>query len=343
MLKFGSDYLYGAQSAILARLAAINGEAFDGYGLDSICDSARRRIALACGLSEEKASDIFFVSGGTQANACVISAVLRPHEAVLSADTGHVSAHEAGAIEATGHEVLTIPHTQGKLSTGAVREYMRAFHGDANHDHMAFPALVYISQPTEYGTLYSLRELKALRAACDEFGLGLFVDGARLAYALGSPACDVTLPQLAELCDVFYIGGTKCGAMFGEAIVWPRAAQPHFFTHIKQRGALLAKGWMLGVQFDELFRGDLYLKGGQNAVRLALSLARGLEAKGYQIFMHSDTNQQFIVLENSQMKALSNKVGFGFWEKFDENHTVVRFATSWATREADITALLEIL
>ena len=266
---------------------------------------------------------------------------MRPWEGVLSADTGHVSLHEAGAIEYHGHKVLTIPNTLGKISASQVRAYMEQFLADANHDHMVFPGMVYISHPTEYGTLYTKEELEQLHSVCREFSLPLFLDGARLGYGLAAADTDVTLETLSKTCDVFYIGGTKVGALFGEAVVVPDpAALPHFFTVIKQRGALLAKGWLLGLQFDCLFSENRYLNISRHALVLAEKLKKALLEKGYPLYLDSPTNQQFVILTKEQKERLSRIATFGFWENLDDGRCVVRFATSWATKEEDIDALI---
>lgn len=245
MYHFDSDYMEGAHPAILERLTAINFDKHDGYGCDSICDSARARIREACGVP---GAEVHLLTGGTQTNATMIKALLRPFEGAVAADTGHINIHEAGAVEATGHKVLPLPHTDGKLCAETVARYIDDFRADGNRDHMVWPGMVYISQPTEYGTLYTLDELEALSRVCRSRSIPLYMDGARLGYALAAPACDMTLRDIARLCDIFYIGGTKCGALLGEAVVIPRAGLiPHLFTTIKQQGALLAKGWVLGV------------------------------------------------------------------------------------------------
>ena len=257
MYHFDSDYMEGAHPAILERLTAINFDKHDGYGCDSICDSARARIREACGAP---GAEVHLLTGGTQTNATMIKALLRPFEGAVAADTGHINIHEAGAVEATGHKVLPLPHTDDKLCAETVARYIDDFRADGNRDHMVWPGMVYISQPTEYGTLYTLYELEALSRVCRSRSIPLYMDGARLGYALAAPACDMTLRDVARLCDIFYIGGTKCGALLGEAVVIPRAGLiPHLFTTIKQQGALLAKGWVLGVQFDTLFTDGLYL------------------------------------------------------------------------------------
>lgn len=340
MLHFESDYVQGAHPEILDYFVKGNEKKLSGYGLDDICDAAKEKIRIACSAPE---AEIFFLSGGTQSNLIVIRSLLRLFEGAIAADTGHINGHEAGAIEATGHKVLTLPHHNGKLCAKEVRAYMEGFWNDQNHEHIVKPGMVYISQPTEYGTLYSLSELQELRAVCDDYKLPLYLDGARLAYALAAKENDVTLADLARLCDVFYIGGTKCGAMFGEAVVFPKHMVDGFFSIIKQSGALLAKGWMLGGQFDALFTDNLYFRCGENAIETAELLKKGLQEKGYRFHLESPTNQQFIVLENEKMKELEQKVCFGFWEIADENHTVVRFATGWGTTKADIEELLAIL
>ena len=338
--NLASDYTQGAHPAILEALAETNYIASPGYGTDAFCERAREKIRAACGCS---GAAVWFLSGGTQANLTVLDSLLQSYEGVFAADTGHISGHEAGAIELTGHKVLPLPHENGKLSAAAVEKAVRAFHADLNHEHMTFPGAVYISQPTEYGTLYSLAELTALKAVCAENGLKLYLDGARLAYALGSPRNDASLADLARLCDVFYIGGTKCGALLGEAVVIPDAALlPHFFTQMKQHGALLAKGRVLGLQFDALFTEGLYTRLGENAVAMAERLIAALKEKGYREFLPRETNQIFLLLENGQYEALSRRVDMGFWERPDKTHTAVRIATSWATTETDLARALEV-
>ena len=285
-----------------------------------------------------------FLVGGTQTNAIVISSVLRPYEGVVAAKTGHVSVHEAGAIECTGHKVLELPEHDGKIDAGELKQYIEDFYHDGNYEHMVFPGMVYISHPTEYGTLYSKKELSDISAVCREYKLPLYLDGARLGYGLMSRETDVTLADVAELCDVFYIGGTKVGALFGEAVVFTKKNMPkHFMTMVKQRGGLLAKGWLLGLQFDELFTDSLYFNISRHAIDMAELLKQGLHEKGCRFFLESPTNQQFVILENGEMERLKEKVSFSFWEKYDETHTVVRFATSWATSEEDVKSLMGLL
>jgi len=329
-LDFSCDYMEGAHPRILERLAETNMEQLAGYGFDPYCVSAREKILCACGVPD---GEVYFLTGGTQANAVMIDALLASYQGVLCAESGHISVHEAGAIESNGHKVLALPHRNGKISAADVRAAAAAWHEDGNRDHMVMPGMVYISQPTEYGTLYSIEELTAIRDICHEYGMYLYVDGARLAYALASPANDVTLKDLAALCDAFYIGGTKCGALIGEAVVIPRRGLiPHFFSIIKQHGALLAKGRLIGIQFDVLFEDDLYLHIGETAVACAQRLQEVLGATGMSLPFHSPTNQVFVTLEDSVKAQLEERLGFSFWEKPDANHTTVRLATSWATR-----------
>ena len=288
--------------------------------------------------------EIFFLVGGTQTNATVIDAMLKSYQGVIAASTGHISVHEAGAIEFGGHKVLTLPHHNGKISASQIRALLEQYQNDANHDHMVMPGMVYLSHPTEYGTLYSREELIEISSLCHSHQIPLYLDGARLAYALACPQNDLTLADLAALCDVFYIGGTKCGALFGEAVVIPKAGTiPHFFTIIKQHGALLAKGRLLGLQFDTLFTDHLYEKIGLPAIQAADRIRQILSQNGYAICFDSPTNQVFCVIENAAMERLAKQVEFGFWEAYDDTHTIIRFATSWATRPEDAEALSYIL
>ena len=340
-LFFTSDYTRGAHPRILERLAQTNMCQASGYGTDPICESARNRIRRACNAPQ---AQVEFLVGGTQTNATVIDAFLRSYQGVIAARTGHISVHEAGAIEAGGHKVLTLPHHEGKLEAGEVREYLRDFEQDESRDHMVMPGMVYISQPTEYGTIYSRKELAELKKVCEDFGLALYADGARLAYALACPENDVSLADLAACCDAFYIGGTKCGALFGEAVVVPDPKRlPKFFTIIKQHGALLAKGWLLGIQFDELFRDDLYLSIGENAIRSADKIRKALTEKGCELAYNAPTNQIFAIMENGKLPALSEHIAFELWEKRDMTHSVVRFATDWASTDEEADRLISCL
>ena len=341
MLYFASDYQEGAHPEILRRLTETNLDKTPGYGTDAWCDAAREKIRVACGCP---GAAVHFLTGGTQTNATVIAGLLRSYEGVLAPDTGHIGGHEAGAIELGGHKVLPLPQRAGKLEAETLRRWCETFRADGNRDHMVQPGMVYLSQPTELGTLYSLAELTAIRAVCDAFGLPLYVDGARLAYALACGENDVGLPDLARLCDVFYIGGTKCGALFGEAVVIPDPGLlPHFFTLMKQHGALLAKGRLLGLQFDALFTDGLYENLGLPAIRGAEALRQELRRLGCPLYAENPTNQVFAVLDNETMVRLAERVVFSFWEKYDEGRSVVRFATSWATTPEDLQALFDAL
>ena len=340
-LFFASDYMEGAHPAILKRLLETNLEHTAGYGLDPYSESAREKIRAACHAPE---ADVFFLVGGTQTNATVIDALLRPWQGVVAAETGHIATHEAGAIEFGGHKVLTLPHKDGKLSAEGVARCVAAWRQDDNREHTVMPGMVYISQPTEYGTLYSLAELEALSAVCREAGIPLYVDGARLAYALATPANDASLADLARLCDAFYIGGTKCGALLGEAVVFPkRSLAPHFFTIVKQHGALLAKGRVAGIQFDALFTDGLYDAIGRTAIAAADRIRAALDAKGYEQALVAPTNQIFVILDQEKAKALSEKVEMGFWENLRDGRVVIRLATSWATTSEDVDRLIGVL
>ena len=337
-LYFASDYMEGAHPNIIDRLCETNYIHTGGYGLDEITASAIRRIREACRCPE---AEVKLLVGGTQTNAIVIRALLRSYQGVIAADSGHIAVHEAGAIELGGHKVICLPNEAGKISAAQVEECIRNYEQDDNHEHMVMPGMVYISQPTEYGTLYSLEELIGLSGVCRRHNIPLYMDGARLAYALASEENDIDLPDYAKLCDVFYIGGTKCGALFGEAVVLPDPSRiPHFFSIIKQNGGLLAKGRILGIQFDELFKDQLYQRIGKKAVRYAVRITEALKEKGYPILIDSPTNQIFIVVEDSVLEQLREKVEYSYIEKYDENHTVIRFCTSWATRKEDVDELI---
>ena len=341
MLSFESDYTTGAHPRVLEKLIETNLISQSGYGNDAYCASARERIRAACQCLE---ADVRFLVGGTQTNSTVIAMALMPYEGVISATTGHIAAHEAGAVEYTGHKVLTIPGHEGKIHADELIDYLRTFYADGSHDHMVQPGMVYISHPTEYGTLYSLAELEEIAAVCREYRLPLFMDGARLGYGLASLRTDVTLPDIARLCDIFYIGGTKVGALCGEAVVYTKRNTPAcFVAQIKQHGALLAKGRLLGIQFDVLFEDDLYFKISRHAIEMAEKLREILLRKGYHLFLDSPTNQQFVIVDNDTLASWQGKLAVSFWEKYDETHTVVRFATSWSTTDEDRAALEELL
>ncbi len=337
MVSFVSDYTTGAHPEVLAKLAETNLEPLPGYGADRYCESAKEKIRAACGLP---GAEVFFLTGGTQTNAVVISTMLKDWEGVIAAKTGHVSVHEAGAIEYTGHEVLEVEQSDGKIRAETLSAYLAAYYADESHEHMTFPGMVYVSHPTEYGTLYAKAELEGIAEICREYGLRLFLDGARLAYGLMSRETDLTLRDIARLCDVFYIGGTKAGALCGEAVVFPKGNMPaHFLTSVKKRGALLAKGRLLGAQFDALFTDGLYFRIGKHAIDMAEKMKDIFRARGIPFFIDSPTNQQFVVLENERLGRIAQQAAFEVWEKPDESHTVVRFAAGWSTTEEDLAVL----
>lgn len=341
MLSFANDYQEGAHEKILQRLIETNLEPVSGYGTDPYCELAKEKIRRACECPE---ADIWFLTGGTQTNQVVIDAMLAPYEGVVAAETAHVAAHEAGAIEYSGHKVLTIPQHEGKILAEELETFLRKFWDDENHEHMVFPGMVYISHPTEYGTLYTKNELENLSAICEAYQIPLYIDGARLGYGLMSSNTDVTLSVIARCCDAFYIGGTKVGALCGEAVVFPKNNTPkHFLTRIKQHGALLAKGRLLGIQFDTLFTDDLYFVLSRHAIDMAEYLKEGLLEKGISFYLESPTNQQFLLLTDEQIERLKHEVSFSFWEKPDEDHTVIRLATSWATTKEQVDELIEVI
>ena len=341
MLNFECDYNNGCLTEILQALSRSNADLQTGYGNDAYTLSAKERIRAATGCMD---ADIYFLAGGTQTNMTVISSVLRGYEGVIAAETGHIGTHEAGAIEASGHKVLPLRQTLGKISAEDLETYLKNYYADGNYDHMVFPGMVYISFPTELGTLYTKAELQAIHSVCGSYNIPLYIDGARLGYGLMSRECDISLKEFASLCDIFYIGGTKVGALCGEALVFPRNNAPeHFFTSVKKCGALLAKGRLCGVQFDTLFTDGLYLKAAENAIVTAELLKAALKEKGYRFYLETGTNQQFVIIENSRMAELSKKVKFSFWDRYDENHTVIRFCTSWFTTPESIEELKAVL
>ena len=337
MLNFTSDYATGAHPQILKALSDTNFQTFDGYGMDTFCKSATEKIRKACNSPE---ADVYYLVGGTQTNSTVIATYLADYEGVVSADTGHINVHEAGAVEYTGHKVLTVPSHDGKIDPTELKNYITGYYADGNYEHMVFPGMVYISHPTEFGTLYTASELKEIHEICQSYDIPLFVDGARLGYGLMSNETDVSLEYLAHNCDAFYIGGTKVGALFGEAVVFPRNNAPkHFYTMIKQHGAMLAKGWLTGLQFDVLFTDDLYFKISKNAIDTAEEIKNIIKKHNLKPFFISPTNQQFIIVENEYLKKLTERVVVGFWENVDENHTAIRLATSWYTTKESLEEL----
>lgn len=340
-MHFDTDYMEGSHPDVMRRLLETNLEQTVGYGSDPYTQRAKDLIRKACGVPE---AGVHFLVGGTQTNSTVIDGLLRQHEGVIAAETAHINVHESGAIEATGHKVLTLPQHNGKLEAEEVEKYITDFYRDETYEHMVAPGMVYISHPTELGTLYSLDELEKLSVVCRRANIPLYMDGARLGYGLAAENTEVTLTDIARLCDVFYIGGTKVGALFGEAVVAPDPKRlPHFFPLIKQHGALLAKGRLLGIQFETLFTDHLYERMGKHAVRLALKLKEAFKSKGYKLQLDSPTNQQFVCLPNETIDRLLQHATFELWGPRGEKETVVRFVTSWATREEDVDAFIRLL
>ena len=335
-VSFESDYNNGAHPEVLRHLIETNGEKSQSYGYDEWSESARKKIRIA---TECPDAAIYFLAGGTQANATVIDALLRPYQGVLAVESAHINVHEAGAVEASGHKILTLPSHNGLMDAQELRGWLERFYADPTWEHMVVPGVVYITFPSELGTLYDRQTFSDIYAVCQEYQLKLFVDGARLGYGLAARECDITLPWLAHHCDAFYIGGTKVGALCGEAVVFPKGDVPQgFFSHVKTHGALLAKSRVAGVQFDALFTDNLYFRIGDYAIDMAHRLRDIFERKGYKL-LPSPTNQQFVVLENSEMERLRERLLFETWEVIDEAHTLCRFVTSWATSEEDLEAL----
>lgn len=342
MLHFENDYNEGVHPKLLEALTKTNGENLAGYGLDTYSEKASQKIKDACQAPDAQ----FFFPNGWNPDQ---SGCYWQHAGFLwggrsCSDRSHFCPWGAGAIEYTGHKVLTLPHENGKIFAKDVKQTLEDFYADGNQEHMVYPGMVYISHPTEYGALYSKAELTELAQLCRSYKIPLFLDGARLGYGLAAEATDLDLPTIAQLTDVFYIGGTKMGALIGEAVVFPHANMPkRFNTMVKQHGALLAKGRILGIQFDQFFSDNLYLEIGKEALRLAAQLKNILQDKGYQFFYQSPTNQQFVIVENNRLEALGKKLVYSFWGKYDDNQTVIRLATSWSTTREDIDQLKEIL
>ncbi len=338
MIRFECDYAEGAHPKILELLNATNFDQTPVYGADDYCLRAAERIKELC---DRKDAEVHFLVGGTQTNMTVISSVLRPHQGVISPVTGHINIHETGAIEATGHKVLAIGTPDGKLTAEQIREYYDAHWNDEDHEHIVQPGMVYISHPTETGTTYSKAELQAISGTCREIGLPLFLDGARLGYGIMADGSDLSLPDIARLCDVFYIGGTKVGALFGEAVVITNNALKKDFRYlIKQRGGMLAKGRLLGIQFFVLLERELYFEISHHAVRLAMMIREAFKEKGCAFLYDSHTNQQFPILPKDKLAELSKKYAFAFWKDIDEGSSAIRVCTSWATKEEDVRELI---
>lgn len=337
MIRFECDYGEGAHPKILEALVETNLEQTEGYGLDPHCNHARELIRQACQAPE---AGVEFLVGGTQSNATVIAAILRPYQGALCAQTGHINVHETGAVEASGHKVLPLPAKDGKITAQAIRRACETHWGDATHEHMVQPGLVYLSQPTEEGTLYTRSELEDIRSACDDYHLPLYIDGARCGYGLGAAENDVTLADLARLASVFYIGGTKVGALFGEAVVIMNENLKKDFRFImKQRGGRMAKGRLLGVQFDTLFTNDLYFKISRHAIEMAHQIRDIFVSAGYPLLFDSPTNQQYPIMSDDELAILGKSFGYEYWERVDETHSGVRFCASWATKQEHVDAL----
>ncbi|OFJ79547.1 low specificity L-threonine aldolase [Staphylococcus sp. HMSC056G08] len=337
MISFENDYLEGAHEKVLEKLVQTNYVQESGYGNDTFTADAISKIRQAIDMPE---AAIYFLVGGTQTNQVVINAMLNKYEGVIARDTGHISVHESGAIEFSGHKVLTVPSDNGKITADQVKNYIDDFYEDSNYKHMVYPGMVYISYPTEYGTLYTKSELESISNMCKTYEIPLYIDGARLGYGLVSDEADLDIKDIAKYADVFYIGGTKIGALCGEAIVFTSNNEPRHFTSIvKQHGALLAKSRLIGVQFAELFTNNLYLDISRHAVDMAMQLKQAFVEKGYQLYLDSPTNQQFFIMNNETIERLSEYIKFTCWEKYNETHKIVRFATSWATREEHIAYL----
>ena len=338
MIRFDSDYCEGAHPRVLDKLVRTNMEQTDPYGEDIYCRQAAGLIRTEC---QDPDIDVHFLVGGTQTNLTLISAALRPHQGVIAAVTGHISVHETGAIEATGHKVLTVPDCFGKLNAAQVEEMVLHHRNDCNHEHMVQPRLVYISNPTETGTIYTRAELTAISAVCKQYKLFLYLDGARLGFGLTAKGNDLDLPAIARLCDAFYIGGTKMGALFGEALVIRHAALKEDFRYqIKQKGAMLAKGRLLGLQFAAFFENGLYYEIGSRANRLAEIIKEACILKGYPFLAETVTNQLFPIIPDRELAVLGRKYVYSYWQRIDEEHSAVRFCTSWATKEENVAELI---
>ena len=339
MIYFNSDYLEGAHPSIMKRLMDTNMAQSVGYSEDEYCAAAREKIKAACEASD---ADVHFLVGGTQTNTTVIASILRPYQGVIAPTSGHINCHETGAIESTGHKVLTLPTDNGKITAQQIEEYYLWHHTSPDFEHIVMPGMVYISYPTEGGTIYSKAELTAIYEVCQRCGLPLYIDGARLGYGLMSDECDLTLPELASLCDVFYIGGTKVGALFGEAVVVMNPAlKKDFRFFMKQRGGMLAKGRLLGIQFDTLFTDDLYLKISRHAIDMAHQIREIFVSAGYPLLFDSPTNQQYPIMPDSELAEIGKNFGYEYWERVDETHSGVRFCASWATTQENVDALRE--
>ena len=341
MISFECDYNNGAHPKVLESLIKYNDAKPTPYGFDEFSERAKNRIREAIGMPE---AQIFFLTGGTQTNATTIDSMLYQYEGVICVGSGHINVHEAGAVEFTEHKIITIPDNEGKMEAKTLDKYLDDFYHDGNRDHAVHPGLVYITFPTELGTLYSAHELNDVYQVCQRYGIPLYIDGARLGYGLMAEGSDVTLPYLARHCDVFYIGGTKIGALCGEAVVFTnRQAHKHFFSIQKQHGAVIAKGALIGLQFEALFTDNLYFKLSEHAIKMAMRMKKIFQQKGYRFYVDSPTNQQFIVLPDAEVERLSQHMQFTHFGQADKHHTICRFVTSWATTEEEIDELERLL
>ena len=341
MISFECDYNNGAHPKVLENLVRYNDTKPTPYGFDEFSERAKQRIREAIGMPD---AQIFFLTGGTQTNATTIDSMLYQYEGVICVDTGHINVHEAGAVEFTEHKIITLPGELGKMSAKTLDKYLDDFMHDGNNAHAVFPGLVYITFPTELGTLYSAQELDDIYQVCQHYNIPLYIDGARLGYGLMAEGCDITLPYLARHCDVFYIGGTKIGALCGEAVVFTnRQAHKHFFSIQKQHGAVIAKGALIGLQFEALFTDDLYFKLSRHAIDMAMQMKQIFQEKGCEFFIDSPTNQQFVILPNETVERLASHIEFTHWGKADIHHTVCRFVTSWATTPEELEELRRLL
>ena len=341
MISFECDYNNGAHPKVLESLIKHNDAKPTPYGFDEFSERAKGRIRKAIGMPD---AQIFFLTGGTQTNATTIDSMLYQYEGVICVGSGHINVHEAGAVEFTEHKIITIADTNGKMEAKMLDQYLDAFMHDGNRDHAVHPGLVYITFPTELGTLYTARELDDIYQVCKRYDIPLYIDGARLGYGLMAEGNDISLPYLARHCDVFYIGGTKIGALCGEAVVFTnRQAHKHFFSIQKQHGAVIAKGALIGLQFEALFTDDLYFKLSRHAIDMAMQMKQIFQEKGYQFYVDSPTNQQFIVLPDAEVERLSQHIQFTHFGQADKHHTICRFVTSWATTEEEINELKRLL
>ena len=341
MISFECDYNNGACQEVIDNLVKYNSSKPTPYGFDEFSERGKGRIREAIGMPD---AQIFFLTGGTQANATTIDSMLYQYEGVISVGSGHINVHEAGAVEFTEHKIITIADTEGKMEAKVLDKYLDDYMHDGNKDHAVHPGLVYITFPTELGTIYTAKELDDLYQVCQQYEIPLYIDGARLGYGLMAEGNDITLPYLARHCDVFYIGGTKIGALCGEAVVFTnRKAHKHFFSIQKQHGAVIAKGALIGLQFDALFTNDLYFRLSEHAIKMAMQMKEIFRSKGYQFLVDSPTNQQFVIIDNAQVDKLSQKMLFTHFGQADKHHTICRFVTSWATTQDELNELKRLL